>query len=161
MQAAVWLRFGESLFSVGKLEESEKAYQRVVQLAPQHHEARRTLSGILRKLGRPDEALDTLTQDENAELLNPTLLHDKCKLLLSENCQEEFLIKAKLLFNRHFIDIRSKEELEAIASAKKITSKNRALSAVRTLFNSPSSRYAAAEQEGPNFEANSEVSLSV
>ena len=51
-----------------------QAYQNVVKLAPQHFEARRALSNILNKLGRPEEALHTLTQDEKAELLNPSLL---------------------------------------------------------------------------------------
>ena len=58
----MWLRYGESLFELGKLEEAESAFQRVVEMAPQHHEARRTLSNILHKLGRPEDALKTLTQ---------------------------------------------------------------------------------------------------
>ncbi len=33
-------------------------------LAPQHHEARRTLSTILQQLGRAEEALQTLSQGE-------------------------------------------------------------------------------------------------
>lgn len=92
---------------MGRLEESETAYQRVVALAPAHHEARRTLSGILRRLGRAEEALNTLSQEQQS-LLNPTLLYEKCKLLKSENCTEEFLDKAKLLFNRHFVIIRNR-----------------------------------------------------
>ncbi len=51
-QAAVWLRYGESLFEVGRLEESEVAYQKVVELAPQHFEARKALSTILHQLGK-------------------------------------------------------------------------------------------------------------
>jgi hypothetical protein len=35
---------------------------KVVSLAPQHHEARRTLSTILQQLGRAEEALQTLSQ---------------------------------------------------------------------------------------------------
>ena len=62
---AVLLRYGESLFETGQLEEAENAYQAVVNLAPQHHEARRTLSVILSRLGRPDEALSTLAQGKS------------------------------------------------------------------------------------------------
>ena len=82
-KAAVWLRYGECLFETGHLEEAESAYQKVVELAPNHFEARKCLSTILHKLGRFDEALHTLTQDEEAELLNPTLLYERCQLLLA------------------------------------------------------------------------------
>ena len=39
--AAVWLLYGECLYETQQLEESEKAYQKVVELAPQHFEARK------------------------------------------------------------------------------------------------------------------------
>ncbi len=48
--------------STGRVEEAETAYKNVVTLAPNHLDARRSLSAILHKLGRPDEALHTLTQ---------------------------------------------------------------------------------------------------
>ena len=82
-KAAVWLRYGECLFETAHLEEAEAAYQKVVELAPNHFEARKCLSNILHQLGRFDEALHTLTQDEEAELLNPTLLYERCLLLLA------------------------------------------------------------------------------
>ena len=113
-KAAVWLQYGECLFQNGCLEEAEKAYQRVVSLAPQHYEARRALSSILHKLGRPDEALTTLTQDEKAELLDPALLFQKCQLLHSEDQTEEFIKKATLLFSRHFVELRSPQEVMAV-----------------------------------------------
>lgn len=126
-QAAVWLRLGESLFATNQLDEAEQAYKKVVELAPTHLQARRTLSNILHKLGRAEEALSTLSQgtyhrfdeyntdsnpyilsDEAAELLNPTLLFEKCQLLLKEDCVEEFVGKAKLLFSRHFFNIQNR-----------------------------------------------------
>ena len=76
-------RYGESLFEIGQLEDAETAYQKVVEFAPNHFEARKCLSTILHQLGRFDEALHTLTQDEEAELLNPTLLYERCQLLLA------------------------------------------------------------------------------
>ncbi len=48
--------------TASRVEEAEAAYQNVVSLAPNHLDARRTLSAILHKLGRPEEALHTLTQ---------------------------------------------------------------------------------------------------
>ena len=107
-KAAVWLKYGECLLETGKVEEAETAYQNVVRMAPQHMEARRTLSNILNRLGRPDEALRTLSQDEEAELLNPTLLFEKCQLLQTEGRLDEFVPKAELLFSRHFVQIRNK-----------------------------------------------------
>lgn len=41
-------------------------------------------------------------------MLNPTLLYERCLLLLKEDCTEEFVSKAKLLLGRHFIKIRNK-----------------------------------------------------
>ena len=46
--------------------------------------------------------------DEEAELLNPTLLYERCQLLLSEGCIPDFIAKAKLLFSRHFVNIRNR-----------------------------------------------------
>lgn len=153
-QPAVWLKYGESLFETNSLAEAELAYQKVVESAPQHHEARRTLSSILHKLGRADEALFTLTQDEDVDLLNPTLLYEKCQLLWSEGCFEEFVVKAKLLLSRHFVQIRNKEELHAIASAKKLASKNKALSEVRAYRREP-----LIKDSGPSFETGTQISM--
>ena len=100
-----------------------QAYQNVVKLAPQHFEARRALSNILNKLGRPEEALHTLTQDEKAELLNPSLLYERCQLLLSEGRTEEFVKKTKLLLSRHLTDIRSREEVITLCSSRKYSQK--------------------------------------
>ena len=73
----------------------------------------------MKELGRPDEALLTLDQDEDAELLNPTLLFEKCNLLYTEKRLEEFASKAELLLSRHCAQIRNKEEMYAIASLKR------------------------------------------
>ena len=58
----MWLRYGECHFELGNLEEAESAYSNVVEMAPQHHDARRTLSNILHRLGKAEEALETLHQ---------------------------------------------------------------------------------------------------
>jgi len=44
------------------LEDAVIAYQEVVKLAPNHSLAKLNLSLILQKLGRPDDALETLRQ---------------------------------------------------------------------------------------------------
>ncbi len=122
-KAAVWLQHGECLFNLKRLDEAEQAYQKVVGLAPQHYEARRALSTILHQLGRPDEALSTLTQDEKAELLNPQLLYEKCQLLHSERHFEEFVNKSQLLLGRHFVDLRSREEVITLSSSRRHSKK--------------------------------------
>ena len=61
---------------------------------------------IMRTLGRPEDALLALDQDETEEMLNPHLLFKRCQLLLEEKKTEEFLLKSKLLFSRHFVTIR-------------------------------------------------------
>ena len=116
-------------------------------MAPHHYTARLQLSMIMRTLGRPEDALLALAQDETEEMLNPHLLFKRCQLLLEENKIDEFLLKSKLLFSRHFVTIRNKEELHAISSAKKISSKNRALTEVRNFRREPLD-----ESETPEFE---------
>ena len=151
-QAAVWLQYGESLYGVGRLEDAELAYKKVVALAPQHHDARRSLSSILNELGRPDEALLTLDQDEEAELLNPSLLYEKCNLLYSEGRMEEFASKAELLLSRHFTQIRNKEEMYAIAAQKRLNKKNKAIAEVRSYRQEP-----LLDQREADFEADTVI----
>ena len=151
-QAAVWLRYGESLYGVGKLDDAEMAYKKVVGLAPQHHDARRSLSNILKELGRPDEALLTLDQDEEAELLNPSLLYEKCNLLYSEARMEDFASKAELLLSRHFTQIRNKEEMYAIAAQKRLNKKNKAIAEVRSFRQEP-----LLDQREADFEADTVI----
>ena len=117
--AAVWLQYGECLFETQKLTEAEVAYKKVVELAPQHFDARRALSNVLHKLGRSDEAIHILTQDEKAELLNPSMLYERCMLLLTEGHTDEFIKKSRLLFSRHFETIRTREEVLAMCLSRK------------------------------------------
>ena len=130
-EAAVWLQLAECQSSSNLLEEAERSYKRVVELAPHVYQARLQLSLIIHQLGRADDALDTLDQDEQQEILNPHLMLQRCKMLLQENKIEEFLYKGRILFSRHFVTIRNKDELHAISSAKKMSSKSKALVEVR------------------------------
>ena len=74
-------------------------------------------------------------------------------MLLDEGRTEEAVSKSKLLFSRHFVNIRNQDELHAISSAKKMSSKNRALQEVRSFRREP-----LTEAEGPEFEAETQVS---
>jgi len=145
-EAAVWLQLADCQGNTNKLEMAEKSYRKVVELAPHVYQARLQLSLIMHKLGRAEDALDTLHQDEQQELLNPHLMFERCQMLLAENKIEEFLSKGKLLFSRHFVTIRNKDELHAISSAKKMSSKNKALNEVRNFRCEP-----LTEESGPEF----------
>ena len=104
--AAVWLQHGECLAAMDQMEEAAEAYSKVVQLAPQHADARLTLSSILQSLGHLDEALLVLNQESDSEPLDSVLLYQRCKILLDQGQVDDFINVAKLLFRRHFIHIR-------------------------------------------------------
>nr|XP_053634455.1 general transcription factor 3C polypeptide 3-like isoform X2 [Cherax quadricarinatus] len=129
--AAVWLQYGECLAAVDQMEEAAQAYNQVVQLAPQHAEARLTLSSILQSLGRLDEALLILNQESDSEPLDSQLLYQRCKILLDQDLVDDFINAAKLLFRRHFIHIRNRDEAEAMLSNKKLSNKYEAIRELR------------------------------
>ena len=103
-------------------------------------------------MGRTDEALHTLTQDEEAELLNPTLLFERCQVLLAEGQKEDFLKKTKLLFSRHFVEFHNREEVQAIANVKRFSDKKKGLTEVRALI-----RPDMDEDSGPTFDAEVQI----
>jgi len=146
-QAAVWLQLADCQAAGGQLEDAEVSYRQVVALAPHVYEARLQLSLVMHRLGRAEDAIDTLKQDEQQEMLNPYLMFQRCQLLVKEGRLEEFLEKGKLLFSRHFVNIRNKDELHAISSAKKMSSKSKALNEVRNFRCEP-----LAEESGPEFD---------
>ena len=154
-EAAVWLQLAECQSNSNQLEEAERSYKRVVELAPHVYQARLQLSLIIHKLGRADDALDTLDQDEQQEILNPHLMLQRCKMLLQENKIEEFLYKGRILFSRHFVTIRNKDELHAISSAKKMSSKSRALVEVRNFRCEP-----LTEDSQPEFDQEGQITES-
>ena len=65
-EAAVWLQLAECKAPTDGLEEAERSYSRVVELAPHHHQARLQLSLVMQGLGRAEDALDTLHHDEQS-----------------------------------------------------------------------------------------------
>ncbi|KAM6945794.1 general transcription factor 3C polypeptide 3 [Aplochiton taeniatus] len=70
--AVVWLRHAECLKALGHMEVAVRSYGRVVELAPQHLEARLSLSTLEQQLGHPQRALEALCSMYDAE----TLAHD-------------------------------------------------------------------------------------
>jgi len=152
-EAAVWLQLADCQANTHRLEMAEVSYRKVVELAPHVYQARLQLSKIMHKLGRAEDALDTLQQDDQ-EVLNPHIMFERCQMLLAEEKTEEFLTKGKLLFSRHFVTIRNKDELHAISSAKKMSSKNKALTEVRNFRCEPLN-----EEFGPEFDSDGKITV--
>ncbi|KAK3747555.1 hypothetical protein QZH41_015788, partial [Actinostola sp. cb2023] len=134
-QAAVWLKKAQCLMSLGRLEEAIMAYNQVVTLAPNHLEAKITLSSLHQQLGQPDQALDILTErsndhglftpitseatssgksddpmdvDQPKDDLKPQdyrLMFHKCVLLESQNRTMDFVDAGLQLFSMYFHDV--------------------------------------------------------
>lgn len=136
---AVWLRQAECMRRCGRAEEAIAAYRRVVEQAPQHLDARLTLSELLRAAGREEEALVVLTQDEHSEVLEPGLLYERCLLLKgAEGKTDEFLAVGQLLLSRHWTRIRNREEMYALTRMRRFAKKRDALKEIRASRGEPS-----------------------
>ncbi|KAI0230463.1 General transcription factor 3C polypeptide 3 [Lamellibrachia satsuma] len=121
--AAVWLRHGECLNSLGELTAAVEAYATVVNLAPSHSGARVTLSTLQQQLGRHEEALETLEHEalsEEEEDDYPRhdlrLLVPKCLLLHTQQRTDEFIDCCRLLLFGHLESILGKTHVDVIVT---------------------------------------------
>ncbi|CAJ1086788.1 general transcription factor 3C polypeptide 3 [Xyrichtys novacula] len=98
--AVVWLRHAECLKALGHMEEAAQSYTKVVEMAPQHLEARLSLATLQQQLGRPECALkalesmydsDTLAQDSSAAQKELKLLLHRSTLLKTQGKTEGYL----------------------------------------------------------------------
>ncbi|XP_055786249.1 general transcription factor 3C polypeptide 3 isoform X2 [Salvelinus fontinalis] len=98
--AVVWLRHAECLKALGHMEVAVTSYNKVVQMAPLHLEARLCLSTLQQQLGRPLCALkalepmydpDTLAQDASAAQQELKLLLHRSTLLHSQGRLDDYL----------------------------------------------------------------------
>ena len=78
----MWLKKGECLHSLGRLDEAAFAYAQVVNLAPNHLDARLILASLHQQLGRPNQALDILS----GEKLNFLLCQQQMKSSSEASC---------------------------------------------------------------------------
>ncbi|XP_064605107.1 general transcription factor 3C polypeptide 3-like [Liolophura sinensis] len=118
--AAVWLRYAECLSILGEVDRSEEAYAKVVELAPNHTEARVALSNLQQQMGRADEAIRTLTTEmvEQAPLTNEErwLLLHKCMMLYSHKKLDEFISNGKKLIISHMQELYNPECFKVVLS---------------------------------------------
>ncbi|KAK2856729.1 hypothetical protein Q5P01_005464 [Channa striata] len=98
--AVVWLRHAECLKALGNLEAAADSYTKVVEMAPQHLEARLSLATLQQQLGRPECALkalepmydsDTLAQDSSAAQKELKLLLHRSTLLKTQGQVQDYL----------------------------------------------------------------------
>ncbi|XP_041638221.1 general transcription factor 3C polypeptide 3 [Cheilinus undulatus] len=98
--AVVWLRHAECLKALGHMEAAAESYTKVVEMAPQHLEARLSLATLQQQLGRPECALkalesmydsDTLAQDSSAAQKELKLLLHRSTLLKTQGQTEGYL----------------------------------------------------------------------
>ncbi|XP_029922885.1 general transcription factor 3C polypeptide 3 [Myripristis murdjan] len=82
--AVVWLRHAECLKALGHLEAAADSFTKVVEMAPQHLEARLSLSTVQQQLGRPLCALKALESmyDTNTVAQDSSAAQKELKLLL-------------------------------------------------------------------------------
>nr|XP_057908168.1 general transcription factor 3C polypeptide 3 [Doryrhamphus excisus] len=98
--AVVWLRHAECLKALGEMEAAARSFTKVVELAPQHLEARLSLATLQQQLGRPECALkalesmydnETLAQDSSAAQKELKLLLHRSTLLKTQGHMEDYL----------------------------------------------------------------------
>ncbi|XP_060072289.1 general transcription factor 3C polypeptide 3-like [Ylistrum balloti] len=120
--AAVWLKMAECLNNLGELEEAVKAYGNVVEMAPQHVGARMALSSLNQQLGKHEEAIMALSQDDVGEAImskqEQILLLQKCHLLHSQSRHDEFILACKQLLFHQFKDITKASFLKVVFTYK-------------------------------------------
>ncbi|XP_060922922.1 general transcription factor 3C polypeptide 3 [Limanda limanda] len=98
--AVVWLRHAECLKALGHMEGAADGFTKVVEMAPQHLEARLSLATLQQQLGRPECALkalesmydsDTLSQDSSAAQKELKLLLHRSTLLKTQGQIQDYL----------------------------------------------------------------------
>ncbi|XP_014270626.1 general transcription factor 3C polypeptide 3 [Halyomorpha halys] len=135
---AVWLKYAENLKVLGRLEESVKAFYAVLEQAPQHTEARMTLSSLLVQLGRNDEAIVVLTQNEDYDYLDVGLFYERCLLLKRDKQRsDELIMVSQVFFSRHSTHIRNRDELSCISIIQRYDKKRNAVKQVRKTRKEP------------------------
>ncbi|XP_076017992.1 general transcription factor 3C polypeptide 3 [Genypterus blacodes] len=98
--AVVWLRHADCLKALGHLESAVESLIKVVEMAPQHLEARLSLATLQQQLGRPECALkalepmydsETLAQDASATRKELKLLLHRSTLLKTQGQIQGYL----------------------------------------------------------------------
>ncbi|XP_065340200.1 general transcription factor 3C polypeptide 3 [Cloeon dipterum] len=111
--AAVWLTRGECLRHLNDLEGAKKSYMNVIKHAPQHIQARLTLSSIYCQMNLHKESLEVLHSDEP----EARLLYEEFLLLYQSSPEKCISIAIKLM--EQYIKPGSVKEMYELAIIKK------------------------------------------
>ncbi|CAB3362321.1 Hypothetical predicted protein [Cloeon dipterum] len=111
--AAVWLTHGECLRHLNNLEGAKKSYMNVIMHAPQHIQARLTLSSIYCQMNLHKESLEVLHSDEP----EARLLYEEFLLLYQSSPEKCISIAIKLM--EQYIKPGSVKEMYELAIIKK------------------------------------------
>lgn len=144
--AAVWLRHADCHRAIGNIEDAIESYRNVVELAPQHFDARLTLSALLKQLGRNDEAMWVLEQDMENELIDPYVLYERCFMLKETGNMVQYVDVAFLLLSRNCLVLRNRDEMQIATTIVKFSGKLAQLRESRENKSEP-----VEDHEGPEF----------
>lgn len=129
--AAVFLRYADCHRMLGDTDKAIDSYRTVVQMAPQHLDARLTLSALLKQKNQHAEALQALEQDLESDVLDPTLLYEHCFMLKETGNIEQYIDLSGVLFSRHCIRFRNREEAEIGVNNRRILDSMRSVQEYR------------------------------
>ncbi|KAL6255748.1 hypothetical protein P5V15_012992 [Pogonomyrmex californicus] len=115
--AAVWLRHAECWVGCNDFDKAIKSYETVRELSPQHLGARLALAKLYKKSECYNKAIEVLYQDPESDTLDPDVLYQRTLLLFKVGRYEEYFTSGMLLLSRHCVNIRRKDELNALARA--------------------------------------------
>lgn len=121
--AAVWLRHADCHRALGNINDAIDSYKQVVAFAPQHFDARLTLSALLKQQGRHNEALAALDQNLENDLIDPCVLYERCYMLKETGNLEQYIDVAFLLLRRHSLTLRTRDEKLIAVSILKVQNK--------------------------------------
>jgi general transcription factor 3C polypeptide 3 (transcription factor C subunit 4) len=106
-RAAVWLTHGECLRHLSQTELAVKSYQNVMQLAPQHVQARLTLSSLLCQLEKFNDALDVLRSKDP----EPRLLFEEFHLLCQSQTRKLEAVDVAINLLTQYIQIEKLKDM--------------------------------------------------
>jgi len=112
--AAVWLTHGECMRHLGSLDGAKKSYSKVISLAPQHIQARLTLSSIHCQMHELELALEVLHSDEP----EARLLYEEFLLLLQHRPEKSIQVAIDLMA-QYLKPGRVKEMYDLVLQKKK------------------------------------------
>lgn len=129
--AAVWLRQADCYRGLGNYDMAIESYKRVVEMAPQHMDARLTLSALLQQKGMDMEALKALEQNAETEILDAKLIYERCFILKQNGFLSEYLKNAFILLTRSCLKLRNKDEVCMGFTQQRVAHKNSQIREVR------------------------------